>query len=69
MSIRWYQNTIKLWLNFQLLTGNISFVPPASQPAGLFVKHWNSREFKYFGKNLISKSFKIKLIDNVIKLI
>ena len=26
MSIRWYQNTIKLWLNFQLLTGNISLV-------------------------------------------
>ena len=34
MSIRWYQNTIKLWLNFPLLTGNISFVP-ASQPGSL----------------------------------
>ena len=26
MSIRWYQNTIKLWHNFPLLTGFISFL-------------------------------------------
>ena len=61
MSIRWYQNTIKLWLNFQLLTGNISFgLQPASRVLSQTIK---PQRVQVLGKNLISRSFKIKPID------
>ena len=55
MSIRWYQNTIKLWLNFPLLTGSISSVP-LRPPATLKLQI----DVQVLEKDLISGSFKNK---------
>ena len=64
MSIRWYQNTIKLWLNFQLLTGNISFVPLRAQPASRSLCQTMKLQIvQVLGKDLISRYFEIKMID------